>query len=114
MEASDGAYVRICEFHARAGLEDEFERIYGPEGEWVQLFRQSRAFLRTELNRDLELKGRYLTVDYFVSEAAYLEFVQEFCAEYDALERRSEAVRASENAIGSFINYGGWKPVTAF
>ena len=107
MSAAEGAYVRIWEFRAKPGLEQEFERIYGPEGDWAQLFRKSASFLRTELNCDLEQKGRYVTVDYFVSEAAFAAFLKEFRGEYDALDRRCEAVRASEGSIGSFLNRGG-------
>ena len=107
MQAAQGAYVRICEFRAKPGLEEEFERIYGPEGDWVQLFKKSRSFLRTELNCDIETKGRYVTVDYFVSQAAFDAFLREFREEYDVLDRRCERVRAFEQPVGSFANHGG-------
>jgi len=98
------AYVRICEFRARPGLESEFERIYGPEGDWVQLFRKSKSFIRTELNNDTEARGRYITVDYFTSEPDYLQFLEQFREEYTSLDQRCEAVRASETFLGSFSN----------
>jgi hypothetical protein len=104
MRASEGIFVRICEFRARPGLENEFEKIYGPEGDWVQLFRKSQAFLRTELNRDVERHGRYVTVDYFVSQLAFDAFLKEHREEYDALDRRCESVRALESPIGSFTS----------
>lgn len=107
MATVQGVYVRICEFRAKPGLEKKFEKIYGPEGDWVQLFRKSTSFQHTELNCDVERKGRYVTVDYFVSEPAFAAFLKEFREEYDALDRRCEAVRASESPIGSFINRGG-------
>ncbi len=107
MQATQGAYVRIWEFRARPGLEEEFERIYGPEGDWARLFKKSRSFLRTELNCDIDTKGRYVTVDYFVSQPAFDEFLKEFREEYDALDRRCERVRASEQPVGSFTNHGG-------
>ena len=108
MEAAQGAHVRICEFRARPGLEEEFERIYGPEGDWVRLFKKSEGFLRTELNCDLDTKARYITVDYFVSQAAFNEFLKQFRAEYDALDRQCERVRAFEQPVGSFTNHGGF------
>jgi hypothetical protein len=107
MQAAQGAFVRICEFRARPGLEEEFEWIYGPEGDWVQLFKKSGSFLRTELNCDIETKGRYVTVDYFVSQAAFDAFLREFREEYDVLDRRCERVRAFERPVGSFTNHGG-------
>jgi len=107
MKVAQGAYVRIWDFRARPGLEEEFERIYGPEGDWVRLFRKSRGFLRTELNCDLDTKGRYVTVDYFVSQAAFDEFLREFRQEYDAIDRRCEKLRELEQPVGSFTNHGG-------
>jgi hypothetical protein len=104
MEAAQGAHVRICEFRARPGLEEEFERIYGPEGDWVRLFKKSRSFLRTELNCDMDTKGRYITVDYFVSRSAFDEFLKEFREEYDALDRHCARVRGFEKPVGSFTN----------
>jgi hypothetical protein len=99
------AYVRICEFRARPGLEQEFERIYSPEGDWVQLFRKSKSFLRTELNCDLEAKGRYVTVDYFTSQPDYLQFLEQFREDYARLDQRCEAVRACETFLGAFTNH---------
>ena len=75
MKAARGAYVQIWQFLARPGLEEEFERIYGPEGAWVRL-QQTKGFLCTELNRDIDAKGRYVTVDYFVSQPAFDEFLK--------------------------------------
>jgi heme-degrading monooxygenase HmoA len=52
----------------------EFERVYGPEGEWAEFFRTGRGYIGTELLRDLELPGRYLVIDRWESAAAYDEF----------------------------------------
>jgi heme-degrading monooxygenase HmoA len=104
MAMSEGICIRVWEFQTQAGLENEFERIYGPDGHWEHLFRKSKAFLRTELYRDIETNGRYVTVDYFVSQAAFQAFLKEFGEEYEALDQRCEAVCASEKRIGSFAN----------
>ncbi len=106
MRAREGVYVRMCEFRARPGLESDFEGIYGPEGDWAQLFRRSKAFLRTELHCDLETKGRYVTVDYFTSRSAYSGFLEAARKDYEALDRRCETVRMSEAPIGSFVLCG--------
>jgi heme-degrading monooxygenase HmoA len=66
---------------------DEFERVYGPEGEWAQFFRRGRGFVGTELLRDLENPGRYLVIDRWESADAYNAFIQ---AERDAYMRRSD------------------------
>ncbi len=36
------SYIYIWRFNVKKGMESEFERAYGPKGEWVRLFRQSR------------------------------------------------------------------------
>jgi heme-degrading monooxygenase HmoA len=53
----------------------EFERVYGPEGEWASFFRTGRGYVGTELLRDVEVPGRYLVVDRWDSREAYNDFV---------------------------------------
>jgi heme-degrading monooxygenase HmoA len=53
---------------------EEFEREYGPEGEWAAFFRGGRGYIGTELLRDVELPGRYLVIDRWESAAAYDAF----------------------------------------
>ena len=65
----------------------EFERAYGPEGEWAQFFRGGRGYIGTELLRDLENPGRYLVIDRWESAEAYNAFV---AAEREAYMRRSD------------------------
>jgi len=60
----------------------EFERVYGPDGEWAQFFRQGRGYVGTELLRDLEVPGRYLVVDRWESAEAYNAFAGENRDEY--------------------------------
>jgi heme-degrading monooxygenase HmoA len=61
---------------------EEFERVYGPEGEWAQFFRQGRGYVGTELLRDLEQPGRFLVVDRWESGEAYNDFVERNRDEY--------------------------------
>ena len=60
----------------------EFERVYGPEGEWAAFFRGGRGYVGTELLRDVEVSGRYLVVDRWESREAYNDFVAAHRAEY--------------------------------
>jgi heme-degrading monooxygenase HmoA len=52
----------------------EFERVYGPEGEWAAFFRQGRGYVGTELLRDVETPGRYVVIDRWESADAYNDF----------------------------------------
>jgi heme-degrading monooxygenase HmoA len=61
---------------------DEFERAYGPRGEWASFFGRSRGYVGTELLRDVETPGRYLVVDRWESADAYNAFAAEHREEY--------------------------------
>jgi heme-degrading monooxygenase HmoA len=88
----------------------EFERVYGPEGEWARFFRQGRGYVGTELLRDVEAPGRYLVVDRWASAEAYNAFVAEHREDY---MRRVDDTRFhydSELRFGTFENV--WEPQT--
>jgi len=104
----DSVYVRVWDFTAKPETRAEFENFYGPDGEWVRLFRRSKAFLRTEFFRDRKAENHYLTLDYFVSKAGFDDFLREFRQEYKELDRRCDAVRECEREIGTFTALGGF------
>ena len=60
----------------------EFERVYGPDGEWADFFRRGDGYLGTELLRDVEAPGRYLVIDRWESRDAYQAFVEAHRDEY--------------------------------
>lgn len=107
MKNPHGVYVKIWEFNAKAEARADFERFYGPDGEWVRLFRRSKAFLRTEFFRDWNAENHYLTIDYFASKAGFDDFMREFRQEYDALDLRSDGLLENEKEIGVFTALGG-------
>lgn len=92
----------VWEFYAASGKEDEFERHYGPEGTWVQLFRKAKEFVRTDLLRDPETRGRYLTVDCWTDLGAYDRFKDDFAYEYKTIDAQMEALTQSETKLGVF------------
>ena len=68
----------------------EFERVYGPDGEWAQFFGHGRGYIGTELLRDVEVPGRYVVVDRWDSAEAYNEFA---AANRDEYMRRVDDTR---------------------
>lgn len=97
-----GHYLAVWEFHVMAGIVDEFERIYGSSGSWAALFRESPEYLETELVRDPDHPGRYLTIDRWTSREAFLCFKREHAAEYTALDRDCEHLTIAEKLLGDF------------
>ena len=80
----------------------EFEQAYGPNGDWVDFFRQGQGHIRTELMRDTTVENRYTTIDYWVTEDAYKAFRDQYADAYQALDDQFEAWTINETLIGSF------------
>lgn len=95
-------FIRIWTFQVTPGKENEFEQIYGPDGDWAKLFRKSLGYLKTELHRDTNDHTRYLTTDYFRSKFEFKNFLTQFKDEYAALDRRCEGLTLSEQNVGDF------------
>jgi hypothetical protein len=99
-------YLAIWEFQVKADCVAEFERLYGHEGLWEQLFRRSSEYLGTELVREVGRSGKYLTIDRWTSLEALPHFKQEYAAEYAALDKRCEKLTETEAPLGNFESRG--------
>jgi heme-degrading monooxygenase HmoA len=80
----------------------EFERVYGPEGDWAQFFRRGHGYVGTELLRDVEQSGRYLVVDRWESREAYNAFVQANRDEYMRRVDETAFLYVQELRTGTF------------
>ncbi len=96
-------YIILWEFHVRTGREERFEQVYGRDGGWARFFGQGKGYLGTELCRDIKRKGRYLTADYWVSQAAYDTFRRHRLEEYQALDQQCETLTERETSVGTFV-----------
>ena len=95
-------YVYLWEFIVAPEHVDAFEQAYGRDGEWVQLFRRASGYIRSELHRDREKPNRYVTIDYWESEAAWGTFRSQFSTEFTALDAKCAAWTIGEQEIGRF------------
>jgi heme-degrading monooxygenase HmoA len=95
-------YVYLWRFTVRAGSEAAFELAYGPNGEWVRLFREADGYLGTELLRDAARQRTYVTVDRWSSREAWDAFRAARAEEWDAIDRRCQALTADEEEIGRY------------
>ena len=99
-------YAVIWEFQVKSESLSEFERVYGPNGLWAQLFRHNPEYLGTELLHDIGHRAghlaRYLTIDRWTSLDAFSQFKRDFAAEYGALDEKCERLTASETLLGEF------------
>jgi len=84
---------------------EQFERVYGPDGEWARFFRLGRGYVGTELLRDVEAPSRYLVVDRWESADAYNAFVAEHREDY------MERVDATRFHYDSELRFGTFESV---
>jgi len=95
-------YTCIWEFHVLPEHQAEFERSYGPDGEWVALFRQARGYRETLLLQDRSNSLRYLTIDRWDSIEAYQVFRKRSSLQYEALDRQCARLTSNEIALGEY------------
>jgi heme-degrading monooxygenase HmoA len=95
-------FTAVWEFQVKPEAIAVFESIYGPAGAWAQLFRQSPDYRGTELIRDLDRPGRYLTLDHWTSREALQGFKQVNHAEYAALDKQCQSLTEREGSLGDF------------
>lgn len=81
---------------------DEFQEIYGPEGSWVELFRRAPGYLDTQLLQDRNESNRFITIDRWESEEAFVSFRTKLAREFDDLDRMGERLTMDETALGEF------------
>jgi len=82
----------------------EFERVYGPAGDWAGFFRGGRGYVGTELLRDVEQPGRYLVVDRWETRGAYNDFVEAYREEYMRRVDETAFLYGRELRLGTFEN----------
>lgn len=97
----------VWEFHVPEANRPAFERAYGSEGPWVDLFAEAEGFLGTWLLRDKEHPGKYLSHDRWQSREAYEEFKRRFAERYQAMDDEMDGLATRENYVGTFDEVTG-------
>lgn len=95
-------FVAVWEFEVRPDKVAEFETAYGPDGDWVRLFRLGDGYSGSLLLKDRVVPHCYLTVDRWRSEDAYARFRERFAEEYRALDERCKELTVREREIGAY------------
>jgi hypothetical protein len=95
-------FVALWEYEVKPGCEERFENGYGPDGDWIRLFRSDSHYYETRLVRDSFRRGVYLTMDFWESREAYEAFLAEHRTEYEAMDRTWEDMTLRERKVGWF------------
>ncbi len=102
MSEADGECWILWQFDVKAGEEARFEREYGPEGGWVQLFTGAAGYLGTELSPHAHIARRYLTIDRWTARDDYDRFRKQHQAEYQTLDAQCENLTENEGELGCY------------
>jgi heme-degrading monooxygenase HmoA len=100
-------FVALWEYEVKPGDEERFEKAYGPDGDWVRLFRSDTHYYETRLVRDSLRRRVYLTMDFWASRDAYEEFMAGHHAEYESIDAMGEKLTVKERRIGWFETVEG-------
>jgi hypothetical protein len=84
------------------GRETEFEHLYGVDGEWTVVNRQSRSYLGTSFLHDQNRRSRYVVIEYWSEMIVYEQHRVSRSAKVDALKERSATLVDSVEPLGVF------------
>jgi heme-degrading monooxygenase HmoA len=93
--------IRVWEYDVPESAAADFERVYGAEGAWAQLFSSSDGFEGTELFASVSTSGRYLTVDRFRDRESWQRFQAEHRAAYLALDAETQGLTLAERELAA-------------
>ena len=92
----------MWQFDVKGGREAEFEELYGVDGEWTAMNRQTRSYLGTSFLHDQNRSSRYIVIEYW-SEMLVYEQHREYRSDAVAvLEERRTALVQSVEPLGVF------------
>jgi quinol monooxygenase YgiN len=80
----------VWQFEIRQGRSEEFEALYGADGEWTRLSRRSRSFLGSSFLKDVAASDRYLLIEYWSEMVVYERHQSDFTDELKALEQQRD------------------------
>lgn len=90
----------IWRFRVPAAAVADFERAYGPSGDWARLFARAPGYAGTELLKLHGEDGTYLTIDRWNSGNDFHAAKEMLDHDYTALDRRCEAYTSEETWLG--------------
>ena len=92
----------VWQFEIKKGQETEFERLYGVDGEWTAMNRQTRSYLGSSFLHDQNRSSRYIVVEYWSEMLVYEHHRSSRSAAIAALEERSRMLVDSVEPLGIF------------
>lgn len=95
-------HIVIWKYKVKPGKDLEFERLYGPDGDWVKWFKESSNYQSTELVKSNSSDLEYVTIDRWDSEEAYDQFYQNGKDRFEEIDGIGDSLTEEETLLGSF------------
>jgi hypothetical protein len=92
----------MWQFDVKRGRESEFEQLYGADGEWTKVNRQTRSYLGSSFLRDQNLASRYIVIEYWSEMIVYEQHKVYRAETIVSLEQRGAALVESTQPLGIF------------
>ena len=95
-------YIVIWEYQVKTDCVAEFEKIYGENGAWAELFTKGSGYLGTELFQDSSHLHHYITIDRWSSVTDYESFLSNWKKDYETLDAQCEDLIEQETLLGKW------------
>jgi heme-degrading monooxygenase HmoA len=92
----------MWQFAVRNGREDEFEQLFGADGEWTLMNRHTRSYLGSSFLRDQNRSDRYIVIEYWSEMIVYEQHRAYRSDVIASLEERRAALVESVEPLGIF------------
>jgi quinol monooxygenase YgiN len=92
----------MWQFDVRPGREREVEQLYGADGDWTALNRQTRSYLGSSFLRDQNRASRYLLIEYWSEMLVYEQHRQSRAAVIESIDRRQAELFEAVEPLGIY------------
>jgi hypothetical protein len=92
----------MWKFDIKHGQESEFEALYGVDGEWTTMNRQTRSYLGSSFLRDQNRPSQYILIEYWSEMLVYEQHRSYLSPARAAFEARRVAIVEAVEPLGVF------------
>ena len=92
----------MWQFDVKKGREEEFEKLYGADGDWTALNRQTRSYLGSSFLHDQNQSSRYLLIEYWSEMVVYERHQADFEDEMKSLKIHRDLLCVTIAPLGVF------------
>lgn len=92
----------VWQLDVKQGCEKEFELLYGADGDWTALNRQTRSYLGSSFLRDQNRSSRFLLIEYWSEMLVYEQHRSSRMGAIEMLERRRAQLVDAMEPLGIY------------